>query len=241
MPNSPGGINVRSIPLFYRNPVRDARVSFGRIDQGVDYSGSGPIHALGSGTIVDVYNSGWPGGTFIDEHLITGGYWYTAENVTPNVHIGEHVTSSTVIGELTGGTEMGWAAPPPDTGESLAHFHGNYAFPTPEGTEANTLLTRLGAPGPHTKGPVGPNQQPIQAHTTSLIGDIFGGILGGTSWKDTLERFGLIVMGGALILIGVWMLAGKAATKVAVSVAAPEAKAGQAAASKARSASEGNS
>lgn len=230
------GTRFKSL-INYQNPVRDASVSFGRIDQGVDYSGTGPIRAIGSGTIVGVYNSGWPGGTFIDEHLNTGGYWYVAEDVTPNVNVGDRVKAGDVIGELSGGTEMGWAAPGSAlAGESLAHYHGNYAFPTPEGTQANTLLTRLGAPGPNTKGPIGP-KQPQQAQTTSFVSGLLGGILGGTNWKDTLERAGLIFFGAALVLIGIWMLAGKQAVKLTTTVVAPEATAASTAASKAKGSS----
>ena len=50
----------------YGNPLRSiAGLSPERIDQGVDYHGYGPIYALGNGVILSVYNSGWPGGTFI--------------------------------------------------------------------------------------------------------------------------------------------------------------------------------
>ena len=54
----------------WTNPIgKGAKPS--RIDMGVDYTGSFPLYALGSGTITNVYNSGWPGGKFIG--LTAGG------------------------------------------------------------------------------------------------------------------------------------------------------------------------
>lgn len=51
---------------------------------------------------------------------------------------------------------------------------------------------------------------------------------------DLLQRLGLIVLGGSLILIGVWMLAGQKTFKLTTSVLAPEATAaGKAASSRA--------
>ena len=50
--------------LPYRNPLRSIHsLKGGRIDQGVDYSGSGPVYALGKGTVLNLHNSGWPDGT----------------------------------------------------------------------------------------------------------------------------------------------------------------------------------
>src|SRR5204862_1937736 len=36
-----------------------------RIDMGVDYSGSGPVLAIGSGTVFSNSGPGWPGGGFV--------------------------------------------------------------------------------------------------------------------------------------------------------------------------------
>jgi hypothetical protein len=47
---------------------------------------------------------------------------------------------------------------------------------------------------------------------------------------DTIERFGLVVFGGAMILVGIWLLVGKEAAKVTVSTAKTAAKAGEVAA-----------
>ena len=119
-----------------------------RTDQGKDWGGSCPLYAIGSGTITNLYNSGWPGlHTFIvlqlnnpPESNSMYTYVYYAEDVNPSVSIGEKVNTGQVIGQATGGStgiEIGFAAPPPDTGESLnAQLNGPYSGsgPTPEGT-----------------------------------------------------------------------------------------------------------
>lgn len=142
----------------YRNPLRAASVTTGRIDQGEDFSGSGPVYAFGPGDIELTTNSGWPGGGDIIEHLTAGpdaGQWvYVAEDISPAVAIGQHVTAGTVLGQMNGGIEIGFAAPPPNLGNSLARQLGQ-GFPagpsgpydnqpTPEGRRMAGLLSSLG-------------------------------------------------------------------------------------------------
>lgn len=93
-----------------------------RIDMGVDYTGRFPLYAMGSGTIVNVLNSGWPGGKFIGLHLDSGQYMYYAENIAPAVHVGEKVSKGQLVGTALGAypyVEVGWAAPP-GTGQTMA-------------------------------------------------------------------------------------------------------------------------
>jgi hypothetical protein len=130
-----------------------------RIDQGVDYGGVGPLYALGPGVITSVYNSGWPNGVFIVEELTAGAdagqYWYSAEYIAPAVSVGEQVSSSTIIGTLTGaaeGIELGWADPASD-GETMAAAAGQAmgsggagSASTAYGVAASDLLAALGAP-----------------------------------------------------------------------------------------------
>ena len=130
----------------YRNPLRDASLTPGRIDQGVDFTGSGPLYALGSGRIVMVRNSGWPGGAFIAERLDDGRYDYAAEDIAPSVQVGQRVTSSTRIGTIRGSIEVGWAAPPPHIGESLARLSGQWNSSQPataDGISYRSLLKSL--------------------------------------------------------------------------------------------------
>ena len=172
-------------PQVYRNPFRSIRnLQPERVDQGVDYGGTGPVYPLGSAVVTNLYNSGWPGGSFISYRLTdgpqSGSYVYVAENVTPKVKIGQRVTPNTVLGILNGALETGWAAPP-GTGMSLAHKRGHYSFPTPEGQNFNKVLMSTGAPSGTSPGKgtgQGPSGGGGNVQTTGIWGDIAGGILG---------------------------------------------------------------
>ena len=107
----------------------------GRIDQGVDYSGRGTLYAVGSGTIEATHAAGWPGGgTFIAlrldnpvdaQHAVV----YYAEDITPNVKIGQKVKGGQAIGTANGGStgiEIGWQTPG-SIGQPLAQSTGGYS------------------------------------------------------------------------------------------------------------------
>lgn len=105
----------------YLNPLRDVKgLQINRIDQGVDYGGTGPVYAIGNGKVNTVSSSaGWPGGTFINYSLsdgpAAGKNIFVAEDCLPQVKQGQSVTSSTVLCIMTGGPdgiETGWAADP---------------------------------------------------------------------------------------------------------------------------------
>ncbi|HZU61918.1 MAG TPA: hypothetical protein VE983_13195, partial [Solirubrobacteraceae bacterium] len=72
----------------YVDPLAQASVTSERIDQGVDYSGSGTLGAIGRATVtyVGTTNTGWPG-AFIEFRLLSGPdsgrYVYYAESVVP--------------------------------------------------------------------------------------------------------------------------------------------------------------
>jgi hypothetical protein len=140
----------------YANPLRAVRgLSPNRIDQGVDYDGFGPVYALGDGEVLSVVNGGWPGGTFICYRLTDGPasglVVYVAEDLNPNVQIGESVTPNTVVGSMYGGPygiETGWAQSSAD-GDTMAAVYGQYygGNTTAFGNNFSQLLTSLGAPG----------------------------------------------------------------------------------------------
>ena len=76
---------------------------------------------------------------------------YLAEDVTPTVQIGQHVTSSTVIGDMFeggGGIETGWAQASGLNAESQAPEAGAIGgagpFPTTIGLNFDELLISLG-------------------------------------------------------------------------------------------------
>lgn len=132
----------------YGNPLRDVQnLQPERVDQGVDYSGTGPVYALGNGTVVATTNQGWPGGGFIVVRLsdgpLAGRYVYTAENISPAVQVGQQVTPATVIGQMNGGIETGFAAPPPNLGNSLAKQLGQ-GFPNGPGGAYDNRPTAVG-------------------------------------------------------------------------------------------------
>ena len=240
----------------YLNPLRKANVTPERIDQGVDYSGFGPIYALGPGIIRMTSNSGWPGGAFIAEEL-TGGpdsgqYVYYAENIVPTAHVGQKVTAKTPVGNIGGGIEIGWAAPPPLLGESMAMKLGEASKTgdagtgsTGEGVGFSNLIKSLGGPpgihqpGP-TKGPVpGPRGGGGTTTTTGSGGSgVFGNLgtdliqaflaaLGVTSLTDVAKRVGFILLGGALIVLGLVALTSRQ-TKAIVNGGVPSGNPGQA-------------
>lgn len=153
-------------PGSYANPIRGVGdLSPERVDQGVDYTGFGPIFAIGAGVVVNVYNGGWPGGTFIVYRLTDGPAdglaVYAAEDIEPSVQVGEAVTSSTVIGQVyegPDGIETGWADPSGD-GTTMAADFGEFDGynSTSFGYNFSQLLQALGAPGgiPQNDPPTG--------------------------------------------------------------------------------------
>ena len=143
----------------YNNPLRALTGLIPeRVDEGVDYSASGPIYALGDGIVLSTTGS-WPGGAFIAYRLTDGPakgkIVYAAENITPAVSIGQTVTPATVLGTVHAawpGLETGWAAN--GYGETMAAAAGQWtpsddsgSLPTAYGVNFNSLLVSLGAPG----------------------------------------------------------------------------------------------
>jgi murein DD-endopeptidase MepM/ murein hydrolase activator NlpD len=148
-------VTVDPSPGSYANPLRDINaLTPERIDQGVDYSGYGPIYAIGDGVVLSTVNSGWPGGTFISYRLTDGPasglVVYAGEDIDPLVTTGQSVTSGTVLGAMyegPDGIETGWADPSGD-GNSMANDAGQFsgANSTAFGASFSQLLASLGAP-----------------------------------------------------------------------------------------------
>jgi murein DD-endopeptidase MepM/ murein hydrolase activator NlpD len=144
----------------YRNPLRNIRgLVPERIDMGVDFTGSGPVYALGAGVVVRAasYFPGWPGGGWVTYRLTDGPdaglVVYVAEDVTPSVTAGQHVSSSTVIATMYDGgdgIETGWAQPAGQAAESqlpqAGGISGGGPFPTRVGVDFEELLQSLGVP-----------------------------------------------------------------------------------------------
>jgi len=129
-----------------------------RIDEGADFSGSGPVYALGSAVITNAgWNAGWPGGGWITYRLTDGPgaglTVYLAEDVTPTVQPGQRVSASTVIANMFNwgdGIEIGWAQASGVSAESelpeAGGIGGAGPFPTSVGVNFDELLHSLGVP-----------------------------------------------------------------------------------------------
>lgn len=140
----------------YADPLRAiSGLTPERIDQGVDYSGYGPIYAIGNGVVLSTVNGGWPGGTFIAYQLSSGPasglVVYAAEDIQPSVSVGEDVTSGTVLGQMyegPDGIETGWADGSA-LGETMAAEYGQFSGSnsTAFGYNFSQLLESTGAPG----------------------------------------------------------------------------------------------
>jgi hypothetical protein len=144
----------------YRNPLRGVNGLIPeRIDEGADFSGSGPVYALGDAVITNATgnSAGWPGGGWITYQLTDGPdaglMVYVAEDVTPTVQVGQHVLASTVIANMFSGgdgIEIGWAQPSALSAESqlpeAGGINGSGPFPTRIGVNFEELLQSLGVP-----------------------------------------------------------------------------------------------
>jgi len=145
----------------YRNPLRGVTgLVPERIDDGADFSGAGPVYALGDAVVTGAtgINYGWPGGGWITYRL-TGGpavglVVYVAEDITPAVTVGQHVSPSTVIGTMFeggDGIETGWAQQTGLSAESELPEAGGIGglgpFPTRIGLNFDELLQSMGVRG----------------------------------------------------------------------------------------------
>ncbi len=145
-------------PGQYANPLAGAHVTPERIDQGVDYSGSGTLGAIGNGrvTYVGTSGTGWPG-AFIEFRLTdgpdAGRYVFYAESITPapGLHVGQTVRAGEPIASIHGGIEIGWGsgvgtqpAAQADGQWSGGDDAGNKA--TADGKSFSALIAQLGGP-----------------------------------------------------------------------------------------------
>lgn len=144
----------------YANPLRAiSGLIAERIDMGVDFGGTGPVYALGDAVITHATadSAGWPGGGWITYRLTSGPaeglVVYLAEDVTPEVQVGQQVTASTVIATMYNGgagIETGWAMADGSSAESqlpeAGGISGGGPFPSMVGLNFEELLQSLGGP-----------------------------------------------------------------------------------------------
>jgi hypothetical protein len=103
----------------YANPLAGDSLIGERIDQGVDYAGTGTLTAIGAAklTYVGTSGTGWPG-AFIEYRLLAGPdagcFVYYAEgiNPAPGLRAGQTVRAGQLIANIipgwSTGIELGW-------------------------------------------------------------------------------------------------------------------------------------
>jgi hypothetical protein len=152
----------------YVNPLARAKVTPERIDQGVDYAGSGSLLAIGTARVthVAVDGTGWPG-AFIEYRLLDGPdagcHVFYAEGVTPEpgLRVGDTLLAGQRVAKIIPlyetGVEIGWGA---GTGTATyAAATGRWSadddqndVPSGPGKNFSALVAALGGPPGKVEG-----------------------------------------------------------------------------------------
>jgi hypothetical protein len=147
----------------YVNPLAKASVTPERVDQGVDYAGTGTLGAIGPGVVTQVVptGSGWEGEGYVEYKLTAGPYAgksvYYAEGVSPSVSVGQTLSAGQPVATLIPGSphgiEIGWAAGKGQQSYASA-YGGGYTEgqPTAAGKAFSDLVASLGGPAGLTEG-----------------------------------------------------------------------------------------
>lgn len=152
-----GSATAAAAASGYVNPLANASVTAERIDQGVDYAGSGTLGAIGPGVVTEVVpsGSGWEGGGYVEYKLTSGPYAgryvYYAEGVTPTVSVGQTLAAgqrvATIIPGSAHGIEIGFGS---GVGQSsyANQYGGGYSegAATAAGVAFSNLVASLGGP-----------------------------------------------------------------------------------------------
>ena len=151
---------------LYFNPLARAKVRGERIDQGVDYAGTGELVAIADANISSVFPGGWaPYGNYMEYKItqpgpLNGVYIYYAEGIEPTVSYGEHVKAGQVVARIIPGwrygMELGFAAGDGHAHTYYAYHDGAYreGTATRPGVAFDNLVRRLGGPRGVQEGPV---------------------------------------------------------------------------------------
>jgi hypothetical protein len=131
--------------------------AWGRTDQGVDFTGSGPIGPVGAGKVIATTSPGWPNGgagpagqgVVIQLDTVPKGYSpssdkiYVFEGITPTARSGDRVSANQQVGTFYPGSsiELGWfGSSNALAGETTGYSEGQV---TPAGTSMRQLLQDL--------------------------------------------------------------------------------------------------
>lgn len=157
----------------YVNPFRaSTSITPGRIDMGVDYTGTGPIVAMGAGTVTysQPSNAGWGpfsctggyGGAVV--YQLSGGadrgrYVYVAEGIIPSVTAGQPLRPGQQIATFTGCIETGWGSGSGDQPQAAAlgqecQSGDAGCHSTACGQNMSQLIHALGGPAGIPQGPI---------------------------------------------------------------------------------------
>lgn len=133
----------------YVNPIPKSATT-GRIDQGVDFGGTGVVRAVGKAKIVRVGAPGWPGGEHgilyqLLEGPARGKFIYVYEGIEELVHEGQIVAAGHPIGRIIPGSETGietgWSNA---NGEPISHSEYTEGKETVGGKSFKRFLESLG-------------------------------------------------------------------------------------------------
>jgi hypothetical protein len=126
-----------------------------RVDMGCDYSGHGPLLAIGKARVyASSTSTNWPFGGFVGITLLDGArkgeHVFYAEHLTPLVRVGQTVQAGQPVATLYEGypwCEIGWGTGVP-YGAYAATKGGGYVegHPTAAGMNFNAFAVLLGAP-----------------------------------------------------------------------------------------------
>ena len=148
LPDHYDHVHIGYYPGFeveYVSPFLSATT--GRIDQGVDFTGTGPIAAVGDAEILATGAPGWPEGGGVLYRLLSGQragqIIFVYEGVQATVHAGQRVSAGDQIATFVpgGSIEMGFADA---AGVPLSHAEYSEGVETQWGREMASFLTSIG-------------------------------------------------------------------------------------------------
>jgi hypothetical protein len=156
LPDHYDHVHIGYYPAYesaYVSPFLSATT--GRIDQGVDFTGVGPIAAVGDARILQTGAPGWPEGGGVLYQLLdgprAGQVIYVYEGVEATVRAGERVSGGERIATFVAGgsIEMGFADA---SGVPLSHAEYVEGKETVWGREMAAFLAGLGGPSALSPG-----------------------------------------------------------------------------------------
>ncbi len=156
LPDHYNHVHIGYYPAYeieYVSPFLNATT--GRIDQGVDFTGTGPIAAVGDAEILKTGAPGWPEGGGVLYRLLSGSragqIVFVYEGIQATVRAGEHVSAGEQIGAFVpgGSIEMGFADA---SGVPLSHGEYQEGVETVWGHKMAAFLTGIGGPSALSPG-----------------------------------------------------------------------------------------